>query len=246
VAARPEVVHAAHEPAYRRQRKELRQPDMRPRPGCQRAGEDRTRKRARGPASAVTNVDRASAPRPSERTKPATSARPVIAPRRKRNPPTRTVRTGLPSRARPPGPWPVAAGPVAGHGLRLRKLRLRGVSRATRPGTVLARPGSAARVAVRGRDSFASTAPAPGPCVSISAAATPPPCSASALASQRVCARVSSTTERRPTVRVRLGAGLLLPRSLRQRPSPPQDAGLSRRLASEREPSPGRHARSSS
>ena len=42
-------------------------------------------------------------------------------------------------------------GPVAGHGLRLRKLRLRGVSRATRPNTVLARPGSTAGVAVRER-----------------------------------------------------------------------------------------------
>jgi hypothetical protein len=44
------------------------------------------------------------------------------------------------------------AGPVAGHGLRLRKLRLRGVSRATRPNIVFARPGSFVRVAVRGRD----------------------------------------------------------------------------------------------
>ena len=44
------------------------------------------------------------------------------------------------------------AGPVAGHGLRLRKLRLRGVSRATRPNTVFARPGSTAGVAVRERD----------------------------------------------------------------------------------------------
>ena len=43
------------------------------------------------------------------------------------------------------------AGPVAGHGLRLRKLRLRGVSRATRPGAVFARPGALARVAVRRR-----------------------------------------------------------------------------------------------
>jgi hypothetical protein len=43
------------------------------------------------------------------------------------------------------------AGPVAGHGLRLRRLRLRGVSRATRPGTVFARPGSTVRVAVRER-----------------------------------------------------------------------------------------------
>ena len=43
------------------------------------------------------------------------------------------------------------AGPVAGHGLRLRRLRLRGVSRATRPNTVFAQPGSTARVAVRER-----------------------------------------------------------------------------------------------
>ena len=56
------------------------------------------------------------------------------------------------------------AGPVAGHGLRLRKLRLRGVSRATRPNTVFASPGSAVRAAVRGRYSFAAAAPAPGTC----------------------------------------------------------------------------------
>ena len=47
------------------------------------------------------------------------------------------------------GHW--RAGPVAGHGLRLRRLRLRSVSRATRPNTVLARPGWFVHVAVRGR-----------------------------------------------------------------------------------------------
>ena len=51
--------------------------------------------------------------------------------------------------ARAVGRW--RAGPVAGHGLRLRKLRLRGVSRATRPNDVLARPGSTVRVAIRRR-----------------------------------------------------------------------------------------------
>jgi hypothetical protein len=38
------------------------------------------------------------------------------------------------------GPWLWRAGPVAGHGLRLRRLRLRGVSRATRSSIVFARP----------------------------------------------------------------------------------------------------------
>src|SRR4051812_50199534 len=47
------------------------------------------------------------------------------------------------------GRW--RAGPVAGHGLRLRRLRLRGVSRATRPGTVFAALGAGVRVAVRWR-----------------------------------------------------------------------------------------------
>ena len=44
--------------------------------------------------------------------------------------------------ARALGLW--RAGPVAGHGLRLRRLRLRGVSRATRSRIVFARPGSIA------------------------------------------------------------------------------------------------------
>jgi hypothetical protein len=55
----------------------------------------------------------------------------------------------LRDRPRADGWW--RAGPVAGHGLRLRRLRLRGVSRATRPGIVFAWPGSLASVAVRGR-----------------------------------------------------------------------------------------------
>jgi hypothetical protein len=43
------------------------------------------------------------------------------------------------------------AGPVAGHGLRLRRRRLRGVSRATCSRIVFARQGASAGVAVRGR-----------------------------------------------------------------------------------------------
>ena len=65
------------------------------------------------------------------------------------------------------------------------QLRLRGVSRATRPRTVVARPGTAARVAVRGRlTSFATTAPAPIRCAGALRRRIAPPWSASALASQ--------------------------------------------------------------
>jgi hypothetical protein len=59
------------------------------------------------------------------------------------------------------GRW--RAGPVAGHGLRLRKLRLRGVSRATRPSIVFARPGSIARVAVRECDCLRDRSSCAGP-----------------------------------------------------------------------------------
>jgi hypothetical protein len=67
VAARREVAHAAQEPSYRRQPKELRRPTC----GQDQAANAPVRtaptSEPSGPASAITNVDRASAPRPSER-----------------------------------------------------------------------------------------------------------------------------------------------------------------------------------
>ena len=106
------------------------------------------------------------------------------------------------------------AGPVAGHGLRLRKLRLSAVSRATRPSTVLARPGSTARAAVRerrltSRPQLLRRVLAPR----LSAKASAQPWSASALANHRVRWRFPrTTTGRRWTARSRsLGAFPHLP-----------------------------------
>ena len=92
------------------------------------------------------------------------------------------------------GRW--RAGPVAGHGLRLRRLRLRGVSRATRPNTVFARPGSTVHVAVRERDCLRGRSSCAGLGASaLSAGVSPPLWSASASASHRVRSR----SPRKPT-----------------------------------------------
>ena len=78
------------------------------------------------------------------------------------------------------------AGPVAGHGLRLRRLRLRGVSRATRPRIVFARPGAIAVLRSVSVYSFAAAAPVVRRYARALRPRIAPPWSASALASQRV------------------------------------------------------------
>ena len=77
------------------------------------------------------------------------------------------------------------AGPVGGHGLRLRKLRLRGVSRATRSSIVLARPGAIAVLASVSVYSFAAAAPVVRPVR---------PCSPPAYRAAVVCLRVGEPT----------------------------------------------------
>jgi hypothetical protein len=107
------------------------------------------------------------------------------------------------------------AGPVAGHGLRLRRLRLRGVSRATRSRIVLARPGAIAVLRSVNVYSFAAAAPVVRPCAGALRPRIAPPWSASALASQRVRPHLS-TVECRRTVRVLREARLLLTRGSRR------------------------------
>jgi hypothetical protein len=82
------------------------------------------------------------------------------------------------------GQW--RAGPVAGHGLRLRRLRLRGVSRATRSRIVFARPGAIAVLRSVSVYSFAAAAPVVRRYARALRPRIAPPWSASALASQRV------------------------------------------------------------
>ena len=84
------------------------------------------------------------------------------------------------------------AGPVAGHGLRLRRLRLRGVSRATRSRIVFARPGAIAVLRSASVYSFAAAAPVVRRYARALRPRIAPPWSASALASQRVRPHLST------------------------------------------------------
>ena len=89
------------------------------------------------------------------------------------------------------------AGPVAGHGLRLRRLRLRGVSRATRSRIVFARPGAIAVLRSASVYSFAAAAPVVRRYARALRPRIAPPWSASALASQRVRPHLSTVKCRR-------------------------------------------------
>jgi hypothetical protein len=105
------------------------------------------------------------------------------------------------------------AGPVAGHGLRLRRLRLRGVSRATRPNCRLCPAGHHRPCrGPRASTAFAAAAPVVRRYARALRPRIAPPWSASALASQRVRPHLP-TVECRRTVRVLGEARLLLTRA---------------------------------
>src|SRR3954447_16867373 len=89
------------------------------------------------------------------------------------------------------------AGPVAGHGLRLRRLRLRGVSRATRSRIVFARPGAIVVLRSVSVYSFAAAAPVARRYARALRPRVAPPLPASASARQRVRPHLSTVECRR-------------------------------------------------
>ena len=163
--------------------------------------EDDSSAASRRPAATSTSTSSASrrsaaSPRPSRATRSPRTSSGTSSPDRRDG--ARGLglagRPGQLGRRRAFGWW--RAGPVAGHGLRLRKLRLTRVSAATRPNAVLAWPGSTVRVAVRSRLLLCVLSS----CAGLLRAALRPSdaatWSASASASHRVRSRSPRTTTR--------------------------------------------------